>query len=253
MGDILNYKRMQRFRWIGLVAAGLLVAGLFRVSLVSAEEVSSGSYSASEVQFGIGQEPSSCSGSYCATASIGDPTVADSLGASSASFGIIAADSEPLLEMIVDAGSSNLGTLSTSQTATKTMVVRIRSYMSDGYTLQINGSPPAYDGYTMSTPTTPTASTTGMEQFGINVVANTIPSVGANPVQVPSDIFSFGQVMPDYVTPNLFKYIDGDVVASSEVESGQTDYTISMIVNISNATPAGHFAGDYLAIVVPRF
>jgi hypothetical protein len=71
--------------------------------------------------------------------------------------------------------------------------------------------------------------------------------------QVPSDSLSFGEVAPDYQTANLFKYVNGDMIASSAVETGRTDYTVSMIVNISNKTPAGHYSGDYSAIVIPRF
>lgn len=214
---------------------------------------SSANYEVTEPQFGTGSELDICSGQYCAQATIGHLGPDSESVPSSASFGAIPENSDPLLEVIVDPGESNLGTLSTTKTATKTMIVRVRSYMSDGYTLQVNGTPPRYDNHVLGTPLTPTASTPGTEQFAINVVANATPGVGANPVHVPADIFSFGEVMPDYAIPDLFKYQDGDMVASSEVESGRTDYTISMIVNISNATPAGHYSGDYSAIVVPRF
>ena len=51
----------------------------------------------------------------------------------------------------------------------------------------------------------------------------------------------------------MFKYANGDAVARSTVETGRTDYTISMVINVSSATPAGHYSADYSAIVVPRF
>lgn len=177
----------------------------------------------------------------------------ESTGSSnSASFGPITPD-EPLLEVITIPGQSFLGDLSSTQTATKTTTVKVRSYLSNGYVIRVSGNPPKYGNHTLSTPAVPVASSMGTEQFGINVVANTSPSVGANPVQVPSGQFSFGTAEPGYNTPNLFKYTNGDVIARSTVASGQTDYTISMIVNISNLTPAGHYTGDFAAVVIPVY
>jgi hypothetical protein len=222
-------------------------------NVVFATTASSSNYQVTETQFGATSSAQNCSGQYCARASIGDMSAGDSASATySAKFGSIT-NSDPLLEVIVDSGVSDLGVLTTEKTATKTMVVRVRNYLSDGYTLQIVGGAPKYGGHTLSTPTTPVSSTPGTEQFAINASANTTPSVGAAPAQVPSGQFSFGVVDANYSVPNLFKYTSGEVVAHSNSSSGETDYTISMIVNISNATPAGHYSGDFAAIVVPVY
>jgi hypothetical protein len=133
------------------------------------------------------------------------------------------------------------------------MVVKIRSYLSNGYTLQINGSPPKYGNRALATPSTPRAVQAGKEMFGINVVANTAPNVGADPVQVPSADVSFGQAKQGYNTPNQFKYSSGDVIAYSPKASGETDFTVSMVVAISATTPAGNYAGDFSAIVIPVY
>lgn len=214
---------------------------------------SSNKYKVTETQFGAGSTKEQCSGSYCARTSIGDMGSGESASAAgSATFGSITPD-EPLLEVIIEPGQSFLGDLSSTQTATKTTVVKVRSYLSNGYFVQVTGDPPKYGNHTLSTPSSPTASQVGSEQFGINVVANSSPSVGANPVQVPSSDFSFGEVEPGYDVPNLFQYTSGDTVARSTTASGRTDYTISMIVNISNLTPAGHYSGDFAAVVIPMY
>ncbi len=219
-----------------------------------AETSSSAHYQVSETEFGATSNQQSCSGQYCARASIGDMTEGgDSKSlTSTAKFGSVT-DSNPLLEVIVDPGISNLGNLSAESTAYKTTTVRVRSYLSDGYTLQVVGSPPKFGSHTLSTLTSPTAATPGTEQFGINATANTAPTVGADPLQVPSGQTSFGVVNDDYKMQNKFKYVNGDVVAHSNTESGRTDYTISMIVNISNATPAGHYTGDFSVVVIPAY
>lgn len=210
-------------------------------------------YQVTEMELNAGTSLESCSGQYCATASIGDVAAGDSASAHvAASFGTVT-PSEPLLEVIVEPGESNLGVLSAEKTATKTSIVRIRSYLSNGYTLQVVGDPPKYQNHTLATPATPTASAIGTEQFALNVVANTTPVIGAPPEQVPSASMSFGEPHANYATPNLFKYTSGDVIAFSNSASGQTNYTISMIVNISNVTPAGHYMGDFSAVVVPLY
>jgi len=214
---------------------------------------SSSNYKVTETQFTSGTASKSCSGSYCAKVSIGDTAVGSATGtANSAKFGTIT-NSDPLLEVIVVAGQSNLGTLTAETTATKTTTVKVRNYLSGGYVLQIIGDPPKYNGHPLDTSNTPVQSVPGTEQFGINAAENTNPAVGANLVQIPDDKTSFGIVYDDYKTPNLFMFQSGDNIAHSTRSSGETDYTISMIVNISNGTPAGRYTGDFSAVVIPVY
>ena len=216
-----------------------------------AESSSSSHYQITESQFGAGSSLNSCSDQYCAQASIGDGNSA--AVSSSASFGSTSDDSAPVIEVIVEPGDSDLGKLTTQRTATKITTIRIRTFLSGGYTLQIVGDPPKFEGHTLTALTTPTASAQGTEQFGMNLAANTTPSVGVAPAQVPDDGTVFGAATDDYKTANLFKYVSGDVVARSLKDSGRTDYTLSTIINISNATPAGHYSGDFSAIVMPAY
>lgn len=236
---------------------GLLIAMsvlLIFGDISQAETASSENYQAIEVEFGAGGELNSCSGEYCAHASIGSLDGSDASSPSySASFDQLDLDSEPTLEVIVEPGESNLGVLTTEASATKTTKIKIRSYMSGGYTLHLFGELPQYEDHKLKSLATPAEAMPGVEQFGINVVANTSPNVGANPIQVPSGEISFGYPSEGYNQPNLFKYISGDEIARSDTETGQTDFTISMIVNISNLTPAGHFVSDFSAVVVPIF
>lgn len=210
----------------------------------------SDSYKLSEAQFGAGAQ-NNCSAQYCARASIGS-TSGTTSAVSTAEFQPIES-SDPRLDVIVDPGISNLGILKPEATSTKTSIIRISNYLTGGYTVQVKGTPPKFGNHTLATPSSPTASTPGMEQFAINIAANTSPGVGSAPLQVPSGIATFGEVSDDYKTPNLFKYVSEDVVASSDEESGRTDYTISFIVNVSPATPAGHYSGEYSILVIPAF
>lgn len=234
----------------------LLLAGIISIvgaGTALAQTSSSPTYQVSETDFGATSLQQNCSAQYCAKASIGNMSGEDSVDEGSTATFSSVEGSEPHLDVIVDPGESNLGVLTTETTATKTMIVRISNYLGDGYSLLIEGEPPKFAGHTLATSATPVASVLGSEQFGINAVANTTPNVGAGPEQVPSGQETFGVVDDDYLTSNLFKFASGDVIARSQAESGRTDYTISMIINVSNSTPAGHYSGDFAAVVIPAY
>ncbi len=219
---------------------------------VSALTSSSTNYQATEMEFNAGQEES-CSASYCSKASIGDMTLQEEARSSNnVAFGA-SQGTDPLLEVIVEPGESNLGVLTAETTATKTMMVRVHTYLSEGYTMQIVGDAPKYGDHTLASPSDPTSSAPGTEQFAINLSDNVLPNIGAGPEQVPSGDFSFGTVESNYSTPNQFKYTSGETVARSNSATGQTNYTVSFIVNIANNTPAGHYSGDYSVVVVPVY
>lgn len=246
----------KRGLWRGLhfALAAVLVTVVLGTGAAYAQTSTSNNYQITETQFNAGSNLESCSTGYCARATIGGDE--NTVPSGSAMFTSTHDDDEPVLEVIIEPGESNLGTLSPETTATKTTTVRIRSFLSGGYLLQIVGNSPVYAGHHLATPSTPTASQPGTEQFGINVVKNTIPDVGEDPDQVPEneeDTTIFGTPQANYGTPNLFMYESGATIANSVTQSGRTDYTISMIVNISNSTPAGHYSGDFAAVVMPAF
>lgn len=239
-----------RYARLAALSLMLVVAG---GSAAWAQSSSSSNYMITETQLGGGgSNLESCSGQYCAKTTIGNGTSNPASSPGSIQFSPPESD-EPRLEVIVEPGQSNLGILSAEQTATKTTIVKINNYLVGGYTLQIFGDPPKFAGHTIAAMSTKAGSVAGSEQFGINLAANTTPNVGAAPQQVPSDTEEFGQVEDDYDDANFFKYISGAVVARSNAESGRTDFTISFIFNISNATPAGNYNGEYQAVVIPAF
>lgn len=251
-GQTRRYLAVGSLLMLGALLLGVLLlsASFFSLSVSAESSSSSKNYQMVEGQFGIGSSDDSCSGDYCSKTTIGE------LGATSsettASFGT-AKYSEPVLQMIVSSETSDLGILTTEKTATKTMSVKIRNYLSGGYTLQIVGDSPVYNGHHLDTPKTPTASQPGTEQFGINVVANTTPAVGANPVQDTDGDDVFGKVMAGYDEANMFMYQSGDAVAKSVSNTGGTDYVISMVVNISSSTLSGRYSGDFSAILIPSY
>jgi hypothetical protein len=121
--------------------------------------------------------------------------------------------------------------------------------LASGYIVQTVGSSPtnnAVSPHSLNALTGGGTSSPGTEQFGINLVANTTgcgapANFGAAPVQIPDSTFSFGAAASGYNTCGTFKYNNGDTIASSSKSSGETDYTISYLFNISSTTPDGFY------------
>jgi hypothetical protein len=91
----------------------------------------------------------------------------------------------------------------------------------------------------------------GIEQFGINLVANTLPiSFGANP---DNGQFGFGSVASGYNTPNNFRYVNGETIASASKDSGITNYTISYIVNVAPLTAGGTYTANQALVVTGTY
>lgn len=248
---LMRKRGIWRYTRLMLLAA-LLCVGSAPAAL-AVDHAESNNYQASEMQFGGSSAIESCSGSFCSRASIGDINGGNSTsGPSTATFGPITSD-DPLLEMIVDPGEANLGVMSAEQPSTKTTSIRVRNNLTNGYTLQIIGSPPKFGDHTIPALTSPTASDPGTEQFGINLVDNSTPDIGANLVFDPLNQLTFGEIDEDYNTPNQFMYEDGAVVARGLTNWGRTDYTLSMIINVSNTTPAGRYETEFSAVVIPAF
>lgn len=211
---------------------------------------SSANYGVNEVQFGAGGQLNASSANYQAQQSLGS-TAAGSIKSANywADAGFLTAN-VPFLEMVVNAATINLGTLSSTSTATGTATFHVRTYIDSSYVvLSMNNPPINEEGAYLNAPSSPTASSTGSEQFGMNVVQNlttcTTPApanFGANPLLVPNSTFATGQAASGYNTCGLFKYVKGDTIAQSSGNGwGETDYTISYIANINSLTKAGSY------------
>jgi hypothetical protein len=152
---------------------------------------------------------------------------------------------DPRLSCVLNTSSINFGGLSASAATTATATFSVLNYTSYGYVVSIIGSPPSNGSHTLANMSSTAASSAGTEQFGINLVANTSPTTfGANPAQVPSGTFSFGSAASNYNTANNFRYNSGETIAQATKSSGQTDYTISYVVNAAATTPGGSYSGS---------
>ena len=229
---------------ISLVA--LAVPSIVRAACSNPDAQScSTSYQVNETFFGSGGDLQNCSFAYCAKTSVGDLGVGNSKGTLYQAQAGFNTDRTPYLEFNVTGSSADLGVLSVGSTATANTSFSVKTYLAGGYVLTTESDPPASTGvnaHTFNNLASSTASSPGTEQFGINLVANTSPTTfGASPVQVPDSSFSFGTFASGYGTANQYKYNKGDTIAQSTKSTGQTNFTVSYIFNISNVTPSGQY------------
>lgn len=219
-----------------------------------AEAISSSTYQIQEDFIGGGGNTRSTSNSYISQDALGGAAAGPSAGTAYQAQSGSQTTNDPTLAFSVNTSSVNLGSLSTSLTRTGTATFSVLNYTSYGYIVQTVGNPPDNGSHTLTGMASAAASSTGTEQFGINLKANTSPATfGADPAQSPDSTFGFGAAATGYNTANAFKYVSGNTIAQATKSSGKTTYTISYIVNIANSTPGGSYSGKQTLVVTGTY
>ncbi|MEK7152597.1 MAG: hypothetical protein AAB834_01510 [Patescibacteria group bacterium] len=239
-----------------LAVLGVSIAALLIwAAPLSYAQSSSTNYKVEESFFGIGGELDASSTNYKAKQSAGETVVGNAASTNYQFYGGFNTTDVPLLEFAVNGGTYDLGILDYGTTGSVTASFTVRNYLSSGYVVTLSGTSPTLpdSSHTLAAMSTATGSVPGTEQFGVNLVDNGNPDVGANPAQVPDGTFSFGTAVAGYDTANLFKFVDGDTIALSPKSSGQTNYALSIIANIARETPAGQYGGHLQLQVIPTF
>ena len=234
------------------------VSILFFSYPVFAQTSTSTSYQITESAFGSCGDVNVNSASYNARGSAGALGVGESSSASTAAFAGNINPTDEYLEMVVNTTTVNLGTLSNAATSSGTGTFYVRTYLNGGYTVQTISDPPTNEsGFSLAAKSALAAPIIGTEEFGINLVLNTSPAIGANPFKQPDNTTNYatGVAAAGYNTTNNFKYVKNDIIAQSGAGRawGQTDFTISYIVNISAITRAGLYQMAHTLVVITTF
>lgn len=222
-----------------------------------AQQSTSNNYGVDEVFMGPGGTNDFSSTNYSGRASVGDTALPQNgqgltTSTNDQAYGGNTTTSTPELEVILSASNIDMGVFSPSAASTGTATFSVRSYLASGYVVYTYGIPPSTTGGAQIDPmTTGGTSSPGTEQFGINLVDNSSPNVGANVVQGE---FGVGYVSNNYNSANNFRYNVGDVIARSDSSSGVTTYTISYLINVHPVTtPAGKYTFTQSIVVTPTF
>ena len=249
---------MRRLRIVGVYALAAIIGWPVSALAVTPGDPSfkSTNYSINESYIGPGGDSQGISTSYKAQGStLGDTGVGNSGSTNFQTNSGYDTTNDPRLSFTVNTSSINLGTLSTTVATTATATFSVLNYTSYGYVVTMVGSTPSNAGHPLTALATDTASVNGTEQFGVNTVANTSPvSVGADPVQDISGTatFGFGRAGTGagtaYAQTNKYRYGAGETIASAPKSSGITNYTMTLMTNISTLTPGGKYTGPMTLI-----
>ncbi|HSX48065.1 MAG TPA: hypothetical protein VLF41_00960 [Candidatus Nanoarchaeia archaeon] len=232
----------------------LLVIALSLAPFSAWATSSSTNFKVEEDYVGGGGLLNSSSASFQSKESIGDVAVGETGSTNFQTNNGFTTTNDPTLAFSVTGSSIDFSTLSPSTTATGTATFSVKNYTSWGYVVLTTGNGPTNHNHVLTGLSSPTSPTPGTEQFGINLIDNSSPDIGANPVQVPSSSFSNGVVASGYDQLNKFKYVEGDAIASAPKSSGETDYTISYIANVNAiTTPGGQYTMSHVLVVVGTY
>lgn len=144
---------------------------------------------------------------------------------------------------------TDMGNLSSNSTLTAQSQMMVGTNATAGFAITAVGSAPAAGTNVIDSPTVPTPSRPGTNQFGINLVANSSPQVGSD----PEGTFANAIASPGYSVPNQYKYVNGDVVAYSPNVSLMKKFTVSYILNSSSSLRAGAYSTTINYVASGRF
>jgi hypothetical protein len=142
----------------------------------------------------------------------------------------------------------DMGNFSTSATSSGQSQMVIATNGKNGYSISASGTTMESGTNTIPAMSVSAPATPGVSQFGINLRANSKPSVGAN-VSGPGH----GVPQFNYNQPNLYHYNDGDVLATATAPENFRKYTVSYIVDVSTAQPVGIYASTYTYVALSNF
>lgn len=141
----------------------------------------------------------------------------------------------------------DFGELSTVATRSTTSQFAGATNDESGYAVSVSGTTMTSGANTIASLGSPTASSTGTSQFGMNLRANTSPGVGAEPV-------GSGSTTPtsSYNTPDLFKF-QNETIANSSISTDYNRFTVSYILNMANGQAPGVYSTTLTFIAFASF
>jgi len=225
---------------LGFMLGGILIVGCLAPAVIKADTQSTNYIIWADV-FNSGGTEGSASTNYSLSDSVGEGMIL-SPTSTSANYGLKVGFREMYpdnyLTFSLSAGSLDLGTLSSAVARTASHTMLVDTNAAHGYSVVVSGATLAKGTDTIDAiGGTEAASNAGSEQFGINLVANTSPSVGAN----PSGTAPIGSVASHYGVANKFAFQTGDEIALAASLVNQTVFTVSYIANISSTSVSGAY------------
>ena len=227
-------------------------AGSLRASATGASSTTSGA--AKQIIFGSVTNPSATNSTFYARITLYSDaawtTAVDTGTVASSTAGqiTVTASVDETLTFTLASATVALGTLSTSSTGSGTSTMSASTNASGGYAITVNGTTLTSGANTISAMAANAASSQGTGQFGINLKANTTPSVGSNSSGAGS-----GVAATNYNTADSFRFVTGETVASASAATNSNTYTTSYIANIGGVQAPGSYSTTLTYIATATF
>ena len=143
---------------------------------------------------------------------------------------------------------AGFGELSTSRAATVTTQFSGATNDLFGYSTYISGGTMTAGNEIIPPLSSNSGSLPSVSQFGINLVANSNPSAGAN-------VSGSGVATPasGYGSQNSFRYNSGDLIARSTAPTEYNRFTVTYLVNVSEDQRPGIYASSYTFTAIASF
>lgn len=170
------------------------------------------------------------------------------VAASTAGQITVTAAVEETLSFTLTSATVALGTLTSGTTGSGTSTMSASTNASGGYVISANGATLTSGANTIGALASNAGSTQGSAQFGINLMANTTPSVGTAVSGSGS-----GTAASNYNTSNSYRFVTGETVASASAATNSNTYTVSYIANIPGNQPAGSYSTTLTYIATATF
>jgi len=140
------------------------------------------------------------------------------------------------------------GEFSTAVTSSATSQFAVSTNDPTGYGVYLSGQTMTAGNITIPGLSFGGASQTGVSQFGINLRANTAPSLGGESTGVGTGVPSAG-----YGTQNNYRFGNGERIAESPFPTEPNKFTVSYIVNIAPDQKPGFYATTITYIATVSF
>lgn len=158
-------------------------------------------------------------------------------------------------EVVYNCGGTNgifetdMGELTPETTLTAQSQMAVGTNASGGFSIITYGTSMSAGTNVIPGLSQPTLSQAGTNQFGINLVENTMPAIGID----PEGEWTNAVPASDYSQPDLYKFVSGDVVAYSPNVSLMKKFTVSYIVNASSSLRPGVYTTTVNYIATGQF
>lgn len=142
----------------------------------------------------------------------------------------------------------DMGELSARRTGTGTSQMMVATNAEDGYFISVQGPTMTSGNNVISALTSNDVSRPGTAQFGMNLRANSTPSVGSNPSGPGAAV-----PQPNYNQPNSYRFVSGETLVTNSLPDSTRLYTASYIANVPAAQASGVYVSTLTYICLASF